>query len=371
MISRLLRSLPLVTAFLIASTHLSTLAIDKKPAKKARPKATQPLRADTGVPYASRAEVMALADDLASRRSLDPDWVRRALASARKQPVITRLVLPPPAGTAKNWAAYRSRFIDPVRIQAGSAFWQAHQDTLARAEAQYGVPAAVVVGIIGVETLYGRQTGNFRVIDALATLAFDFPQAHPRAAARQAFFRDELEQFLSLCHRSGMDPLEPRGSYAGAMGLPQFMPSSWVRYATDFDGDGKIDLWNSPADAIGSVAAYFQGFNWITGMPTHYPVRFDDSRLNLDTLLAPDILPSFSVDRFQSLGAVLDGPALSHTGPLALIELQNGTAPPSYVAGTENFYTLTRYNWSSYYAMAVIDLAQAVTEAREAALRGR
>jgi membrane-bound lytic murein transglycosylase B len=134
--------------------------------------------------------------------------------------------------------------------------------------------------------------GNFRVIDALATLAFDFPQAHPRAAARHGLLPRELEQFFSLCHRSGIDPLEPRGSYAGAMGLPQFMPSSWVRYATDFDGDGKIDLWNSPADAIGSVAAYFQGFGWITGMPTHYPVRFDDSRLRWTPCWRPTSCPA-------------------------------------------------------------------------------
>lgn len=363
---RLPRCLPILATFFIASAHLSALAIDQKKVKKQRHKPPATAAAETGVPYATREDVMALADDLAARRSLDPDWVRRALASARKQPVITRLVLPPPTGTAKNWAAYRSRFIDPVRIRAGAAFWQTHQDALARAEAQYGVPAAIIVGIIGVETLYGRQTGNFRVIDALTTLAFDFPASHPRAVTRQAFFRDELEQFLSLCHRAGMDPLEPRGSFAGAMGLPQFMPSSWVRHAVDFDSDGKIDLWGSPADAIGSVASYFRAFNWQTGMPTHYPVSFDDSRLQRDTLLAPDILPTFSVARFESLGAVPGGTGREHVGPLALVELQNGPLPPTYIAGTDNFYALTRYNWSSYYAMAVIELAEAVSAQRGA-----
>jgi membrane-bound lytic murein transglycosylase B len=145
------------------------------------------------------------------------------------------------------------------------------------------------------------------------------------------------------------------------MGMPQFMPSSWVKYAVDFDGDGKVDLFNSPADIIGSVANYFKAFNWQAGMPTHYPVRFEPSKLNLEALLLPDILPTFSVTSFIAKGAILEGAALQHTGPLALVELQNGDEPPSFVAGTENFYAITRYNWSSYYAMAVIELGQEVS----------
>jgi membrane-bound lytic murein transglycosylase B len=230
---------------------------------------------------------------------------------------------------------------------------------LARAEQEFGVPAAIVVGIIGVETLYGQNTGNFRLVDALGTLAFHFPEAHPRAAERQAFFRSELEQFLQLTARSGSDPLSVRGSYAGAMGLPQFMPSSWAKYAVDFDGDGRIELFTSPADAIGSVANYFKAFQWRTGMPTHYPVSLN-AQTDMDSLMAPDILPTFNVASFTAKGALLEGAALAHPGPLALIELRNGTQTPSYVAGTENFYAITRYNWSSYYAMAVIELAEAV-----------
>jgi membrane-bound lytic murein transglycosylase B len=146
------------------------------------------------------------------------------------------------------------------------------------------------------------------------------------------------------------------------MGLPQFMPSSWSHYAVDFDGDGRIDLFNSPADAIGSVANYFKAFQWKTGMPTHYPVTLMPGQADMDALLAPDILPTFSVEAFTAKGAQLSGPALQHTGPLALIELRNGDEAPSYVAGTENFYAVTRYNWSSYYAMAVIELGQAVAD---------
>jgi membrane-bound lytic murein transglycosylase B len=332
--------------------------------KTAAPKkqATRPVRmaAVTGIALASSAQTQAWVQDAAQRLQLDPIWVQNTLAQAQRLPSVERLVLPPSSPTAKNWAAYRTRFIEPIRIQAGVRFWQNHRSALERAEREYGVPASVIVGIIGVETLYGQNTGNFRILDALATLTFHFPSAHPRAAARQAFFQSELEQFLLLTSRSGADPLTIRGSYAGAMGLPQFMPSSWAKFAVDFDGDGRIDLFGSPTDAIGSVANYFKAFDWRPGMPTHYPVSLTPGQTNMDSLLAPDILPTFSVASFVSQGAALSGAALQHTGPLALIELLNGPEAPSYVAGTENFYAITRYNWSSYYAMAVIDLAEEV-----------
>ena len=317
------------------------------------------------VAYSTRDEVMAFADDLAQRRDLDPQWVRRALGNAKFLPTVARLMQPAPPGTPKNWRVYRSRFIDPVRIAAGVKFWQANRETLARAEKDYGVPAEIIVGIIGVETIYGQQMGSFRVIDALSTLAFDFPASHPRAAERSSYFRGELENFLTLQMRLGGDPLQPVGSFAGAMGMPQFMPSSWARWAVDFDGDSKVDLTASAADAIGSVANYFKGYGWHTGMPTHYPVSFDATRLDKDALLAPDILPSFSVASFTAKGAVLPAEAQQHKGPLALVELQNGADEPSYVAGTENFYVITRYNWSSYYAMAVIELGREVKAALE------
>jgi membrane-bound lytic murein transglycosylase B len=342
-------------------------AAHAKPAPKAT-KSRQASKASkaaqaVGPAYATRDDVMRAVTDMAQRRNLDTDWVRQAVGQANYMPQVVKFIQPPPAGTPKNWRVYRSRFIDPVRIKAGVAFWQANREALERAERTTGVPAEIIAGVIGVETIYGQQMGTFRVLDALTTLAFDFPVSHPRAAARTEFFKSELEQYLSLTHRTGVDPLSMRGSFAGAMGMPQFMPSSWVKYAVDFDGDGRIDLFNSPADVIGSVANYFMAFNWQSGMPTHYPVSFEPSTLNMEALMAPDILPTFNVPSFVAKGAVLEGAALQHKGPLALVELQNGDAAPSYVAGTENFYAITRYNWSSYYAMAVIELAE--TLARE------
>jgi membrane-bound lytic murein transglycosylase B len=334
----------------------------RRPSKtaKAKPAPSAKKATVSGIPLESSAQTQAWVEDAAQRLQLDPIWLKNTLSQAKRLPSVERFVLPPSSPTAKNWAVYRARFIEPTRIQAGARFWQTHRSALERAEREYGVPASMIVGIIGVETLYGQNTGNFRILDALATLTFHFPSAHPRASARQAFFQSELEQFLLLTSRSGADPLAIRGSYAGAMGLPQFMPSSWTKFAVDFDGDGRIDLFGSPQDAIGSVANYFKAFDWRPGMPTHYPVSLTPGQTNMDSLLAPDILPTFSVASFVSQGAALSGAALQHTGPLALIELLNGPDAPSYVAGTENFYAITRYNWSSYYAMAVIELAEAV-----------
>jgi membrane-bound lytic murein transglycosylase B len=321
--------------------------------------------------YGRRDDVMRFGAELAERRGLDAAWVQAALERARFVPSVGRFIMPPPAGTAKNWAAYRARFIDPVRVRAGVAFWRSNEKWLAMAEAKYGVPPEIVVGIVGVETIYGQQMGNFRVVDALATLAFDFPTGRKD---RSPFFRDELESFFVMCQKEGLEPLQPKGSFAGAMGMPQFMPSSFNKYAIDLDGDGRADLRENPADVIGSVANYLAAFGWRRGLPTRFDVTAPVATIDRALMLVPDILPSFTLAEFTERGAQLSDSAFATElrltddggiGKLALVELQNGDAAPSYVAGTSNFYAVTRYNWSSYYALAVIELGEAV--AREVA----
>ncbi len=408
-------------------------AAKKKPLRLVQA-AVQDDNAPDVVTYGQRDDVMRLGAEIAERRGLDAAWVAAALQRARYVPSVAKFIMPPPAGTAKNWAAYRSRFVEPIRIRAGAAFWRANRKWLALAEELYGVPPEIVVGVIGVETIYAQQMGNFRVIDALATLSFDFPAGR---RDRSAFFRTELEEFFVMCKSEGLDPTAPKGSYAGAMGMPQFMPSSFNRYAVDLDGDGHVDLARSSADAIGSVAHYLAEFGWQRGLPTRFDVAAPVETIDRAALLVPDIVPSFSVQEFALRGARLDAaaivynarmeamrPAMAASAPvapdaamaapepaaaasaasepdssasaasaassaassveaaapvvasapasatsaalkLALVELQNGNAAASYVAGTPNFYAITRYNWSSYYAMAVIELGEAV--AREVA----
>ena len=339
---------------------VATIPTPANAKKRVRHSATKDDSANELVTYGLRDDVMRFADEIAERRGLDAAWVRTTLAQSRFVPSVAKFIMPPPAGTAKNWAAYRSRFVEPTRIRAGVAFWRANADWLKLANEVYGVPPEIVAGIVGVETIYGQQMGNFRVVDALATLAFDFPAGRKD---RGAFFRDELEHYFVLCRSEGIDPLALRGSYAGAMGMPQFMPSSFNRFAVDLDGDGHVDLRNSAADVIGSVAHYLAEFGWQRELRTHFSVDAPVDAADRAALLVPDILPSFTPQQFADHGALLADVALASEGKLALVELQNGEAAPSYVAGTTNFYAITRYNWSSYYAMAVIELGEAVARA--------
>ena len=315
--------------------------------------------------YGHRADAMQLATELAQRHSLNPTWVKAQLAQAQYQPSVARLMMPPPAGVAKNWAAYRARFIEPDRVRAGAAFWAAHEAWLDAAERRWGVPAELVIGIIGVETFYGRVTGNYRVLDALATLSLDFPKGR---SDRSEFFRSELGEFLKLAQAQNLPTNEVKGSYAGAIGLGQFMPGSINRYAVDFDGDGRVDMGGiqsgAAADVIGSIANYLAEHGWQRGMPSHFEVKPPSSSADRAALLQPDILPSFTSAQMADRGAVLDGQGLSHAGLLALVALQNGEAAPSHIAGTQNFYAVTRYNHSAYYALAVIELGRAVAATR-------
>lgn len=310
--------------------------------------------------YGYRADAAALALRLAQQHGLDPAWAQAVVAQAKANNSVARLIMPAASPTAKNWAAYRTRFIEPIRIRAGAAFWREHEASLRRAEATYGVPMNIIAGIIGVETIYGRYTGNFRVLDALATLSLDFPSGR---SDRSAYFQEELGHLLKLCAEQGDDPTNVMGSYAGAIGLPQFMPSSIRRFAVDFDGDGHIDLRNSPVDAIGSVANYLVQHGWQRDMPTHYAIRPPTDMAARERLLGPDILPSFTAREMTDAGALLEPAGTAHSGLMALVLLHNGGAEPTYLAGTDNFYAITRYNQSSYYALAVAELGQAVAKA--------
>lgn len=319
--------------------------------------APRPLPVDQAS-YASRADATQLADELARRHELPLQWTRDAIAQARYREVVSKLIMPAANPGAKNWAAYRSRFVEPQRLRSGQRFWQVHEADLKRAEEKYGVPAHIVAGVIGVETLYGRDTGKFRVLDALTTLSLDFPKGR---SDRSAFFRQELGEFLLMCREQGLEPSQVLGSFAGAIGWPQFMPSSIRRHGVDFDGDGHIDLMNSPADAIGSVANFLAAHGWQAQWPTHFPVQPPASGPQLDTLLAPDIRPTFTASQMQELGAQLPQTAMNHPGPLAMVLLHNAGKPPTIIVGTRNFYAITRYNQSSYYALAVIELGQAIS----------
>jgi membrane-bound lytic murein transglycosylase B len=331
--------------------------------KKAKTHAARDDDAPDSVVYGRRDDVLAFAAQVADDRGLDRAWVEDQLAKARYVPSVAKAIMPGPPGTAKNWAAYRARFIEPRRLAAGVQWWQAHAAALADAQERYGVPAELVAGVIGVETFYGRMTGHYRVLDALATLAFDFPKGR---SDRSAFYRSELRAYLVWCALEGRDADTTRGSFAGAIGWPQFMPSSLLKYAVDFNHDGHVDLSDGGDDVIGSVASYLATFGWQRDMPPYFPVLPPLDPVERARLAAADIVPTFSVEQLTAAGAQLPDAARDFAGPLAFVELQNGDDPPSYVAGTSNFYVVTRYNWSSYYAMAVIDLGTALK--REMAL---
>jgi membrane-bound lytic murein transglycosylase B len=309
--------------------------------------------------YATRSDAAALATELAQHLSLDRKWVWSELSQARFQASVPKLMMPAATPVAKNWAAYRKRFIEPKRIQAGVQFWRNHGAELSRAERAYGVPAHIIVGVLGVETYYGRDMGKYRVLDVLTTLTLDFPSGR---SDRSAFFKSELGAFLLMCREQELEPTRVFGSFAGAMGWPQFMPSSFRELAVDFDNDGHIDLTHGPVDAIGSVAHYLAMHGWQEGQATYFTVMPPATSAELNALLAPDIVPSFTPEEMTAKGAMLSPAGQHHSGLLALVQLHNGGLPPSYVAGSTNFYAITRYNQSSYYALAVSQLGEAVSK---------
>ncbi len=307
--------------------------------------------------YLSRPEVRSFIATMQAEHGLDPAEVARVLGEARHQPTVVRLIGPerPPTTVkpVRSYPRYRAKFLTNPRISAGVRYWETHENHLRRAEAEFGVPAEVILGILGVETAFGQNTGSFRIVDALATIAFDGPR-------RQDYFRDELKELLLLARDMSIDPLQIKGSYAGAMGLPQFMPSSYRRHAVDYDRDGSIDLIGSPADAIGSVGSYLKAYGWKQNEAPTVTVRLPaGSEADLVTGLerAHDVL------ELKQRGVKFSSSKLPD-GACSVVELPTPGKPSKYVAGFGNFEAVTRYNRSTFYATAVLDLADAIRSAR-------
>ena len=313
--------------------------------------------------YAQRTEVKAFIDELVRDHGFDRAMLTRAFAAARYQQKIVaamqRPLLEPP-----KWHAYAPQFLSQARVDGGVAWWNSHAADLARAEETFGVPAEIVVAIIGVETFYGRNTGSHRALDALSTLAFDYPR-------RAAFFRGELKEFLLLARDLGVSPLAPKGSFAGALGVPQFMPGSYRSFAVDFDGDGRVDLWLNPADIVGSVGNYLARHDWHRGQPVllRATLPADDRGAvlrRLDGGLSERrTLADWAGDGVAAVD-VPDGLATDPVGLLLLEEKSANGEEASYWIACHNFYVITRYNRSRLYAAAVWELAQAIRLARGA-----
>jgi membrane-bound lytic murein transglycosylase B len=316
-----------------------------------------PARANT--PYLERPEVLTFMSDLQSQYGFDIAELERVLGDARYEPRVVQLIGPERPSSAapvvRSWPGYRARFLTRARINAGVQYWQLHEDDLRRAQAEFGVPAQVILGILGVETAFGRNTGSFRTVDALATIAFDGPR-------RQEYFREELKELLLLSREMKVDPLALRGSYAGAMGLPQFMPSSYRRHAVDFDGNGSIDLLRSPADAIASVASYLKAYGWTAGEAAR-------ARVRLPAGTAPDLISGLArvhtVEDLKKKGVKFSVRSLPKDA-CSVIELPAPRHASKYLVGFGNFEAVTRYNRSTFYATAVLDLADAISSARKA-----
>lgn len=280
-------------------------------------------------------------DEMVQRHQFERAYLESAFALARHRPSIIAAMSRP--YTRKSWPEYRATVVEPRRIKRGVTFWQQHRETLARAEQQYGVPAEIVVALIGIETVYGRNLGKVPTLDALATLAFDYPR-------RAEFFRGELEQFLLLVREQQLDVLTVQGSYAGALGMPQFMPGSYRRYAVDFDQDGKADLLADADDAIGSVANYLYQFGWKKGEP----VAVRSSDLGSEGDKTPRSLAEWSLIGITPLEPVA---ALDASLAATLLEFMLAEGRESWLA-FGNFGAITRYNNSNYYAMSVFQLAE-------------
>ena len=299
-----------------------------------------------------KPEVEKFIAQMVQQHQMDEPALRQMFSQLKSNDSVVKAINAP--ATAKPWYEFRNLFVTPTRTSGGVDFWNANAEQLKRAREIYGVPEEVIVAIIGVETIYGKRTGSYRVVDALYTLAFEMPE-------RASYFRSEFEQFLLLTAENRLDPLTVKGSFAGAIGMPQFMPTSYRRYAVDFDSDGKINLWDNVPDVIGSVANYLHYFGWVAGQPVVVPARISGTdfkdivekgykpHLTLAQMLPKGVEPTETADADLVAG-------------LFALDLEQG---PDYWLAFNNFYVITRYNRSKNYAMAVYQLANAIARERE------
>jgi membrane-bound lytic murein transglycosylase B len=310
---------------------------------------------DGGPTYEAHPDAQAFIRELVGRHAFDEAELRAVFARARREDAVLAAMRAQPERQSRSWGEYRGMFVNERHLRAGLAFWREHRAQLSRARRDYGVPEEIIVAIIGVETFYGRNTGRWRVIDALATLAFDYP---PRAP----FFRGELENYLLFARELELDVFAVKGSYAGAIGIPQFMPGSYLRYAVDFDGDGATDLQGNPADAIGSVANFLKRHGWKPGEPVQRAasVSGDAFRAYADG----NPLPRHSLEELTQAGVRARGAPLPPEARASLLLLQTPQRPDELRVGLQNLFVLTRYNRSVFYALSVADLADALRAER-------
>jgi len=299
-----------------------------------------------------RPEIEKFIAYMAQTHAFNPRDLRALFAKVQPSQDVTRAMSSP--STAKPWYEFKPLFVDQARINGGVKFWNENAEVLTQARMEFGVPEAIVVALLGVETRYGRNAGGFRVLDTLSTLAFDWP-------SRRDFFRGQLEQFLLLAREQGWDPLTIKGSFAGALGMPQFLPGSYRKYAIDYDRDGRIDLWRNPADVIGSVASYLKEFGWKDGEPVVAPARV--ATPEWQALLDLGLKPSLTLEQWKVRGVdSLQELPTALSACLFSIDLAGGA---EFWFGFDNFYALLQYNRSRNYAMAIVELAREIALERD------
>lgn len=304
-----------------------------------------------------KPEVEEFIGQMVQKHQFNETELRQIFAQQKPNDGVVKSISAP--ATAKPWSEFKTIFVTPTRISGGVEFWQQNAELLKRARDTYGVPEEVIVAIIGVETIYGKRMGTYRVVDALYTLGFEMPE-------RATFFRGELEQFLLMARDNSLNPLSIKGSFAGAMGMPQFIPTSYRKYAVDFDGDGKVNLWEGTADTIGSVANYLKHFGWSYGQPTVVPARISGTEFK--EVLDAGLKPNQTLLQMQPKGVEATEALPPETSAgLFSLDIEQGQ---EFWLAFNNFYVITRYNRSKNYAMAVFQLANAVARERQLQFQG-